>query len=172
MVAGAPTEEEKTAIRAKRAKAAARFDRLAAAAEILQQIIDTDAAELATVLAGADGGIVGFQKQIEGFRSVAWKANAKLREAAAIAQMRAAAVEVNPDAAAEPATEPAAAEVEAEVEADELEECARCRTATAHTEQDCGTCGPVTACTSCDVCPKCGDFTADPADTAADVAAA
>ncbi|GAA4226059.1 hypothetical protein GCM10022254_09730 [Actinomadura meridiana] len=80
-----PSEEAKTEIRRRRDGLTSKFDRLAAAGEILAEFAATDPADLAQLLAGVHGGASAYQDRTEALYRVAGKAATNLRKAAAIA---------------------------------------------------------------------------------------
>jgi ParB family transcriptional regulator, chromosome partitioning protein len=88
------TEEKREEVAAARKKVTSKIDRLAAAGEILLEIANTDPAELAEALAGADGGIKAYQQRVKDLQAVAGKAVVTLRKAAAIAA--AVTIEIDP----------------------------------------------------------------------------
>lgn len=59
-----------------------------------------DADQLALLLAGTGGGVGGYRQRIEHLRDLTTKAIKNLRDAQAVAAVRAGAIEINPEAAA------------------------------------------------------------------------
>ncbi|KAA9379690.1 ParB/RepB/Spo0J family partition protein [Microbispora cellulosiformans] len=102
------SEERKAAIRAARTKVTSKLDRLGIAGEILAEIAAMDPEELATVLGGATGGIGAYRQRITDLRTVAWRANDRLRQAEAALKLRAGGVDVDPQAVADAPAEDAA----------------------------------------------------------------
>ncbi|MFI5493549.1 ParB/RepB/Spo0J family partition protein [Actinoplanes sp. NPDC051859] len=90
------TEERREEVAAARRRVISKVERLATAGEILTELAGTDPAELAQVLAGAEGGIAAYQERISHLQAAAGKAVTVLRKAAAIA----AAVTIDIDPAA------------------------------------------------------------------------
>jgi hypothetical protein len=86
-----PSPAEREALTARRRQVTTMVDRLASAGAILQELATADPAELARVLAGADGGVEAYRLRVDHLRQAASKAAANLRKASAIA----AAVTVN-----------------------------------------------------------------------------
>lgn len=92
------SEEEQEKVVAARKKVVSKIDRLAAAGEILSELANMDAVELAKLLAGADGGVGAYRQRVDHLKTAAGKASAKLRKAAAIAAS--VTVHIDPDAVA------------------------------------------------------------------------
>ncbi|MEV4704529.1 ParB/RepB/Spo0J family partition protein [Actinoplanes sp. NPDC049316] len=90
------SEEKQEEVAAARRRVITKIERLAVAGEILTELAGTDPAELAQVLAGADGGIAAYQERISHLQAAAGKTVTVLRKAAAIA----AAVTIDIDPAA------------------------------------------------------------------------
>lgn len=93
-------EEERERVTAERAKLTKKIDRLSGAGEILAELATMDPEELALLLAGTPGGVPGHQLRIKHLRDLTAKAAKNLREAQAIAAVRANGIEINPEAAA------------------------------------------------------------------------
>ncbi|MFE0765391.1 ParB/RepB/Spo0J family partition protein [Streptomyces smyrnaeus] len=93
-------DEEREAIAADRQKLVKKVDKLSTAGEILSEIVAMDADQLALLLAGTGGGVAGYRQRIEHLRDLTTKAIKNLRDAQAVAAVRAGAIEVNPEAAA------------------------------------------------------------------------
>lgn len=93
-------EEERERITADRTRLIKRVEKLHTAGEILSELVAADPDELAVLLAGAAGGVAGYQQRIEHLRDLTTKAIKNLRDAKAIAAVRADGIEINPDAAA------------------------------------------------------------------------
>ncbi|MEV6565892.1 ParB/RepB/Spo0J family partition protein [Streptomyces kronopolitis] len=93
-------EEEREAIATDRQKLVKKVDKLSTAGEILSEIVAMDADGLALLLAGTGGGVGGYRQRIEHLRDLTTKAIKNLRDAQAIAAVRAGAIEVNPAAVA------------------------------------------------------------------------
>lgn len=94
-------DEERERIAADRKKLTAKIERLGQAGQILAEIAAMDPAELALLLAGAPGGgIDGHRMRVDQLRDTAAKASTTLRQAKAIAAVRAGALQVAPDAVA------------------------------------------------------------------------
>jgi len=94
-------EDERERIVADRKRLVGKIDKLSVAGEILSTLATTKPEELALLLSGTPGGVAGHRQRIEHLRDVAMKAMKNLREAQAIAAVRASALEINPAAAAE-----------------------------------------------------------------------
>ncbi|GGZ23504.1 hypothetical protein GCM10010387_15870 [Streptomyces inusitatus] len=92
--------EERERITTDRTKLVGKIDKLSVAGEILSELASADPEELALLLAGTPGGVPGHQLRIEHLRELTLRATKKLREAQAIASVRANAIEINPEAAA------------------------------------------------------------------------
>ncbi|MEW2568358.1 ParB/RepB/Spo0J family partition protein [Streptomyces sp. NPDC047070] len=93
-------EEERERITADRSKLVGRIDKLGVAGEILSALATADPQELALLLGGTPGGVPGHQLRIEHLRELTLKATKNLREAQAIAAVRAGSIAINPEAAA------------------------------------------------------------------------
>ncbi|MFF1962917.1 ParB/RepB/Spo0J family partition protein [Streptomyces sp. NPDC058232] len=93
-------EEERERIIADRSKLTKKIDKLSTAGEILSELATADPEELALLLAGVAGGVGAHQHRIEHLRSLTAKVIKNLRDAQAIAAVRAGAIEINPDAVA------------------------------------------------------------------------
>ncbi|MFI5629189.1 ParB/RepB/Spo0J family partition protein [Streptomyces sp. NPDC051664] len=93
-------EEERERIIADRTKLTKKIDKLSTAGEILSELATADPEELALLLAGVAGGVGAHQHRIEHLRSLTTKVIKNLRDAQAIAAVRAGAIEINPDAVA------------------------------------------------------------------------
>ncbi|WP_327421773.1 ParB/RepB/Spo0J family partition protein [Streptomyces sp. NBC_01230] len=93
-------EEERERIIADRSKLTKKIDKLSTAGEILSELATADPEELALLLAGVAGGVGAHQHRIEHLRSLTTKVIKNLRDAQAIAAVRAGAIEINPDAVA------------------------------------------------------------------------
>lgn len=106
-------EEERERIIADRAKLTKKIDKLSTAGEILSELATADPEELALLLAGVAGGVGAHQHRIEHLRSLTTKVIKNLRDAQAIAAVRAGAIEINPDAVAPRAEADAPAEADA-----------------------------------------------------------
>ncbi|WP_225846914.1 ParB/RepB/Spo0J family partition protein [Streptomyces sp. HPF1205] len=92
--------DERERVATERAKLVRKIDRLSVAGEILTEIAAMDPAELALLLSGAHGGIPGNRLKVDHLKTVAAKASTNIRQAAAVAQVRAGALRVAPDAQA------------------------------------------------------------------------
>ncbi|MFC4060194.1 ParB/RepB/Spo0J family partition protein [Planomonospora corallina] len=95
--------EERERIAAARKQLTGKIERLGTAGAILSELATTDPGELALLLAGAPGGIAAQKLRIEHLREVSMKAAKTLREAQAVAAVRAGALQVDPELAAAPA---------------------------------------------------------------------
>lgn len=93
-------EEERERIIADRSKLTKKIDKLSTAGEILSELATADPEELALLLAGVAGGVGAHQHRIEHLRNLTTKVIKNLRDAQAIAAVRAGAIEINPDAVA------------------------------------------------------------------------
>ncbi|MFD6941071.1 ParB/RepB/Spo0J family partition protein [Streptomyces goshikiensis] len=100
-------EEERERIHTERAKVTKKIDKLADAGAILSELATMDPEELALLLAGTPGGIPGHALRIEHLRDVALRATKTLRQAQAIAAVRANSIQINPDAEASTETDAA-----------------------------------------------------------------
>ncbi|MFI9026333.1 ParB/RepB/Spo0J family partition protein [Streptomyces sp. NPDC053560] len=94
------SDDERERIIADRTRLTKRVDKLSTAGEILSELVAADPDELAALLAGVGGGVAGYRQRIEHLRDLTTKAIKNLRDAQAIAAVRAGAIEINPDAAA------------------------------------------------------------------------
>jgi ParB family chromosome partitioning protein len=92
--------DERERIVSERAKLVKKIEKLSVAGEILTEIAAMDPAELAILLSGAHGGIPGNRLRIDHLKTVAAKASTNIRQAAAVAQVRAGALRVAPTAEA------------------------------------------------------------------------
>ncbi|QKW06958.1 ParB/RepB/Spo0J family partition protein [Streptomyces sp. NA04227] len=97
------TDEERERITADRIRLTKRIDKLSTAGEILSELVAADPEELALLLAGVGGGVVGYRTRIEHLRDLTTKAIKNLRDAQAVAAVRAGGIEINPQAAADAA---------------------------------------------------------------------
>ncbi|MFF3665413.1 ParB/RepB/Spo0J family partition protein [Microtetraspora malaysiensis] len=93
--------EERERIAADRRKLVGKIEQLDKAGAILAEIATMDPGELALLLAGAQGGIAAQRMRIDHLKDVATKAVRNLREAQAVASVRASALQVDPDAIAD-----------------------------------------------------------------------
>ncbi|WP_018559226.1 MULTISPECIES: ParB/RepB/Spo0J family partition protein [unclassified Streptomyces] len=93
-------EEERERIVSERTKWVGKIDRLGNAGAILAELATADPEELALLLAGTPGGVPGHALRIEHLRDVAMRAMKNLRQAQAIAAVRANSIQINPEAAA------------------------------------------------------------------------
>lgn len=94
------TEEERQAIATDRHRLVKKVEKLSVAGEVLSELVAMDADQLALLLAGTGGGVGGYRQRIEHLRDLANKAIKNLRDAQAVAAVRAGAIEINPEAAA------------------------------------------------------------------------
>lgn len=101
-------DDERERITVERARLTKKIDRLGDAGSILAELATADPEELALLLAGTPGGVPGHQLRVEHLRDVALRAVKNLRQAQAIAAVRANGIQINPEAVA-----PEAAEVDA-----------------------------------------------------------
>lgn len=92
------TSDERDRVTEDRAKLTAKIDKLGGAGEILSLLASTDPGELALLLAGTPGGIGGHELRIKHLSDIATKAMKNLREAQAVAAVRAGSIRVNPEA--------------------------------------------------------------------------
>ncbi|MFF4388575.1 ParB/RepB/Spo0J family partition protein [Streptomyces sp. NPDC001552] len=92
--------EERERIVDERSKLTKKIDRLGDAGALLAELATADPEELALLLAGTPGGVAGHLLRIEHLREVAQRAQRTLRQAQAIAAVRANSIRINPDAAA------------------------------------------------------------------------
>jgi ParB family chromosome partitioning protein len=90
-----PTEEQLFELTTSRRRVITKIERLAVAGEILADLGAMEPAELARLLAGADGGVAAYRDSIEALRTAASKALSAMRKAAAVQD---AAPELNADA--------------------------------------------------------------------------
>ncbi|MFD8774507.1 ParB/RepB/Spo0J family partition protein [Streptomyces sp. NPDC059916] len=97
------TDEERERLNADRTRLTKRVDKLSTAGEILAELVAADPEELAVLLAGVGGGVGGYRQRIEHLRDLTTKAIKNLRDAQAVAAVRAGAIEINPQAAADAA---------------------------------------------------------------------
>ncbi|WP_233534058.1 ParB/RepB/Spo0J family partition protein [Streptomyces murinus] len=93
-------EEERERITAERSKLTKKIERLSTAGEILAELATADPEELALLLAGTGGGVAAHLHRMEHLRGLTTKVIKNLRDAQAIAAVRAGAIEVNPAAVA------------------------------------------------------------------------
>ncbi|MFF0395172.1 ParB/RepB/Spo0J family partition protein [Streptomyces sp. NPDC005248] len=93
-------EEERERIAADRSKLTKKIERLSTAGEILAELATADPEELALLLAGTGGGVAAHLHRIEHLRGLTTKVIKNLRDAQAIAAVRAGFIEINPDAVA------------------------------------------------------------------------
>lgn len=92
--------EERERIAADRNALVRKIDRLSAAGEILSDLAGADPEELALLLAGAPGGVPGHAQRMEHLRDLTLRAMKNLRQAQAIASVRASGLRINPEATA------------------------------------------------------------------------
>ncbi|MCX5326312.1 ParB/RepB/Spo0J family partition protein [Streptomyces sp. NBC_00120] len=97
------TDEERERLNADRTRLTKRVDKLSTAGEILSELVAADPEKLAALLAGVGGGVGGYRQRIEHLRDLTTKAIKNLRDAQAVAAVRAGAIEINPQAAADAA---------------------------------------------------------------------
>ncbi|MEU6928980.1 ParB/RepB/Spo0J family partition protein [Streptomyces sp. NPDC046374] len=93
-------ESEREKITADRTKLTGRIDKLSVAGEILSELASVDPEMLALLLAGTPGGVPGHAQRIEHLRDLTLRATKNLRQAQAIAAVRASSIQINPEAAA------------------------------------------------------------------------
>ncbi|MFI0827251.1 ParB/RepB/Spo0J family partition protein [Streptomyces roseolus] len=93
-------ESEREKIVADRTKLTGRIDKLSVAGEILSELANADPETLALLLAGTPGGVPGHAQRIEHLRELTLRAQKNLRQAQAIAAVRASSIQINPEAAA------------------------------------------------------------------------
>ncbi|MFJ6561937.1 ParB/RepB/Spo0J family partition protein [Streptomyces sp. NPDC091412] len=93
-------ESERERIVSDRNALVKKIDRLSQAGEILSELASADPEQLALLLAGTPGGVPGHQMRIEHLRELTLRAHKNLRQAQAIAAVRASSIEINPEAAA------------------------------------------------------------------------
>lgn len=96
-------EDERERITSERAKLTKKIDRLGDLGAILSELATANPEELALLLAGTPGGVPGHMLRIEHLREVALSATKTLRQAQAIAAVRADSIRINPEAVAEAA---------------------------------------------------------------------
>ncbi|GAA2657513.1 ParB/RepB/Spo0J family partition protein [Nonomuraea recticatena] len=96
--------EERERIVSERKKLVRKIEQLGTAGTILAEIATMDPGELALLLGGAQGGVGGQRMRIDHLKDVAGKAVATLRQAQAVASVRAGALQIAPDAAADTAS--------------------------------------------------------------------
>lgn len=92
--------DERDRIQGDRAALVKKIGKLSMAGEILTEIAAMDPGELALLLSGAHGGLTGNRMRIDHLKEVAAKASTKVRQAQAVASVRAGALQVAPDAEA------------------------------------------------------------------------
>ncbi|MFE4796216.1 ParB/RepB/Spo0J family partition protein [Streptomyces sp. NPDC056708] len=92
--------DERDQIASDRKALVRKIDNLSKAGEILSEIAAMDPGTLAILLSGAHGGIPGNRMRIDHLKDVAAKASTNIRQAAAVASVRAGALRVAPDAEA------------------------------------------------------------------------
>jgi ParB/RepB/Spo0J family partition protein len=92
--------DERDRIQGDRAALVKKIGSLSKAGEILTEIAAMDPGELALLLSGAHGGIPGNRMRIDHLKDVAAKASTRIRQAQAVASVRAGALQVAPDAEA------------------------------------------------------------------------
>ncbi|MFD9422258.1 MULTISPECIES: ParB/RepB/Spo0J family partition protein [unclassified Streptomyces] len=100
-------EGERERIAAERSKLTKKIDKLGDLGAILSELATANPEELALLLAGTPGGVPGHMLRIEHLREVALRATKTLRQAQAIAAIRADGIRLNPEAVTE-AAEPEA----------------------------------------------------------------
>ncbi|MFF5968226.1 ParB/RepB/Spo0J family partition protein [Streptomyces collinus] len=93
-------EDEREKLVSDRSKLVGKIDKLSIAGEILSELASADPETLALLLAGIPGGVPGHQMRIEHLRELTLKAHKNLRQAQAIAAVRASSIQINPEAAA------------------------------------------------------------------------
>ncbi|WP_228994702.1 ParB/RepB/Spo0J family partition protein [Streptomyces sp. DH8] len=96
-------EGERERIASERSKLTKKIDRLGDLGAILSELATANPEELALLLAGTPGGVPGHMLRIEHLREVALSATKTLRQAQAIAAVRADSIRINPEAVAEAA---------------------------------------------------------------------
>ncbi|MFJ5890323.1 ParB/RepB/Spo0J family partition protein [Streptomyces californicus] len=101
-------EDERERITSERAKLTKKIDKLGDLGAILSELATANPEELALLLAGTPGGVPGHMLRIEHLREVALSATKTLRQAQAIAAVRADSIRINPEAVSEAATPEAA----------------------------------------------------------------
>ncbi|WP_371098431.1 ParB/RepB/Spo0J family partition protein [Streptomyces sanglieri] len=110
------TEEERERIIADRTTLTKKIDKLSTAGEILSELATADPEELALLLDGVGGGLASHQHRVEHLRGLMTKVIKNLRDAQALAAVRAGAIQINPDAVA--TQDPAGIEADAPAEVD------------------------------------------------------
>ncbi|MFD4315024.1 ParB/RepB/Spo0J family partition protein [Streptomyces sp. NPDC058548] len=103
-------EEERERITSERVKLTKKIDKLGDLGAILSELATADPEELALLLAGTPGGVPGHMLRIEHLWEVALRATKTLRQAQAIAAVRADGIRLNPEAIAPAPAEPEAPE--------------------------------------------------------------
>ncbi|MFJ5037971.1 ParB/RepB/Spo0J family partition protein [Streptomyces parvulus] len=93
-------ESEREQLVDDRRKLTGKIDKLSVMGEILSELASADPETLAVLLAGTPGGVPGHQLRIEHLRELTMKAHKNLRQAQAIAAVRAGSIAINPEAAA------------------------------------------------------------------------
>ncbi|MGW2770521.1 hypothetical protein [Streptomyces sp. NPDC001275] len=93
-------ESEREKLVDDRRKLVGRIDKLSLMGEILSELASADPEQLALLLAGAPGDVPGHQMRIEHLRDLTLRAHKNLRQAQAIAAVRASSIQINPEAAA------------------------------------------------------------------------
>ncbi|MFZ3595064.1 ParB/RepB/Spo0J family partition protein [Streptomyces sp. BH104] len=93
--------DERERIVSDRHKLVKKIEKLSVAGEILTEIAAMDPAELALLLSGAHGGIPGNRMRIDHLKNIAAKASTNIRQASAVAEVRAGALRLVPEAEAE-----------------------------------------------------------------------
>ncbi|MFD3978291.1 ParB/RepB/Spo0J family partition protein [Streptomyces griseus] len=91
-------EDERERITSERAKLTKKIDKLGDLGAILSELATANPEELALLLAGTPGGVPGHMLRIEHLREVALSATKTLRQAQAIAAVRADSIRINPEA--------------------------------------------------------------------------
>lgn len=92
-------ESEREKLVDDRRKLVGKIDKLSLMGEILSELASADPEVLAVLLAGTPGGVPGHQLRIEHLRELTHKAHKNLRQAQAIAAVRAGSIAINPEAA-------------------------------------------------------------------------
>ncbi|MDX3345926.1 ParB/RepB/Spo0J family partition protein [Streptomyces sp. ME02-6987-2C] len=92
-------ESEREKLVDDRRKLVGKIDKLSLMGEILSELASADPETLAVLLAGTPGGVPGHQLRIEHLRELTHKAHKNLRQAQAIAAVRAGSIAINPEAA-------------------------------------------------------------------------
>ncbi|MER6977654.1 ParB/RepB/Spo0J family partition protein, partial [Streptomyces carpinensis] len=93
-------ESEREQLVDDRRKLVGKIDKLSIMGEILSELASADPEQLAILLAGTPGGVPGHQMRIEHLRELTLRATKNLRQAQAIAAVRANSIQINPEAAA------------------------------------------------------------------------